>query len=626
MSAYACEPGKGSEPEVGWRWALQMARFHDVTVLTRANNRPTIDAAVESLKGRQPLPTFVYHDRGRMLLDLKRRAGATKLYYLLWQRSAREVAVQLHQIYHYDLMHHVTFAGFRYPTVIWGHGVPTIWGPIGGIESIPRPLLPWKHPVSLRHEVFRNLNNLIQAAPFQVLPKRAAATTLILTSTPEMQRTFAKLGFTAEVMPTVGLNPADLPYQAHARREGPLKLLFVGNIITLKGVDLAIEALARSQSDATLTLIGSGDFQAAAARLAQRLGLSDRVTFRGRLSRTEVLKVYPDYDAFLFPSLHDTGGYAMIEAMFNELPVICLDCGGPAVAVSQGCGVKVRLGPRTAVVNGLASAISTYARNREAVRTNGAAARERILLYYDWSKKGEEMNQRYQQALAPATRQVRTARRGYAGMGGMTSLMHGVFSLRGLAAAMLGILLIGGAGFLSVGRLKTDARQIVSDTLPGLSSAGEANASLAQAFNRTLLLLMADSPERRARLREEVEAFSQATMYHMEGYRRQIYQPTDQLQFDRLLKRRGEYLDIRRRVLDLAENNQRAEALALCEKELLPAYAQYKQAGDKLFEFNMHEGEVRGRNIMKVCTVTQFVVAAIGILIFILGFVIGLFK
>ena len=94
MSAYACEPGKGSEPEVGWQWALQMARYHDVTVLTRANNQPAIEFALAALRGRQPLPVFVYHDRSPVMLDLKRRTKSVKLYYLLWQRSARDVVAQ----------------------------------------------------------------------------------------------------------------------------------------------------------------------------------------------------------------------------------------------------------------------------------------------------------------------------------------------------------------------------------------------------------------------------------------------------------------------------------------------------------------------------------------------------
>src|SRR6266436_5550763 len=134
ISAYACEPAKGSEPEVGWQWALQMARFHDVTVLTRTNNQSAIEAGLEKLQGQQPVPKFVYHD--------------LKSYYVRWQASARKVVAKLHGANRFDLLHHVTFAAYRYPTAIWGHGVPCIWGPIGGAESIPAPLLPRDHPAS----------------------------------------------------------------------------------------------------------------------------------------------------------------------------------------------------------------------------------------------------------------------------------------------------------------------------------------------------------------------------------------------------------------------------------------------------------------------------------------------
>ena len=47
LSAYACEPGRGSEPGVGWNWAIALAALgHDVWVLTRANNRDRIEQAL----------------------------------------------------------------------------------------------------------------------------------------------------------------------------------------------------------------------------------------------------------------------------------------------------------------------------------------------------------------------------------------------------------------------------------------------------------------------------------------------------------------------------------------------------------------------------------------------------
>jgi glycosyltransferase involved in cell wall biosynthesis len=628
MSAYACEPGKGSEPEVGWQWALQMARYHDVTVLTRSNNRRLIEPALEAMRDRQPLPHFVYHDRGATLLNFKRQFKAIKIYYLLWQKSAWEVIHSLHQVHQYDLMHHVTFAAFRYPVAIWGHGVPTVWGPVGGIESIPGALLPWRHLRSLAKELTRNAHNLLQAMPFHVLPRRARATTLILVSTSEMQRVFARLGFETQLMPTIGLNTAELPYQPHRRSGGPLKLLFVGNIITLKGIDLAIEALKASGADATFTLVGSGNYLAAAQAQAAKLGLGDQVFFPGRLPREQVLKIYPDYDVFVFPSLHDTGGYAVIEAMHNELPVICLDCGGPAVAVSERCGIKVPLGPRAGVVAGLAAAIRGYAQNRALLAEHGRAARGRILRQYDWASKGRQMDECYQATANRARDQLahKPSHARYSGMDATTNLLHQMFSFRGVAASLMVLLLIGAVGFLSLGHLKKVANEIVSDTLPGLSYAGEANVTLAQAFNRSLLLMMTDRPERRAELRAEIEHYNTQTTNYLAAYKSQIFARDEQALFDALLQRRVEYLAIRERTFALAESNQRQQALELCQTELFPAYQRYKEAGDKLFEYNMREGTERGRNIMGVCTTTRVIVAGIGIFIFIVGFFIGMFK
>ncbi len=395
MSAYACEPHRGSEQEIGWQWALQMARYHEVTVLTRAKSRPGIEAELARLAPGQARPRVIYHDESAWLLKLKRLSGAPQWYYLLWQRSARALVARLHQEHRYDLLHHVTFAGFRYRTAVWGHEAPCIWGPVGGAESIPVALLPWRHPASLLREGLRNAANLLGTARFSPLPRQARASSLILASTPAMQQAFARIGAQSRLMPTIGLDPATVPYRPHPPAEGPLKMLYVGNIIALKGLDLALEALKAAAIRAELTLIGDGNYLPALKRKTETLGLGGRVMFKGRLPRQEVLELYADYDLFLFPSLHDTGGLAVIEAMCNELPVVCLDCGGPAVAVREGSGIKVPLGPRAEVTAGLAQAIGWYARNRPALAEHGKAAREAVLREYAWEVKGGQMNQCY---------------------------------------------------------------------------------------------------------------------------------------------------------------------------------------------------------------------------------------
>jgi hypothetical protein len=474
----------------------------------------------------------------------------------------------------------------------------------------------------------RNANNLLQAAPFHMLPRRARVSTLILASTYEMQRTFARLGFETRVMPTIGLNPRELPEPA---RQGsstePLKLLFVGNVITLKGIDLAIHALKESDCNASLTLVGDGDFLPAARRLVSRLGLERQVSFPGRLPRAEVLKRYSEYDVFIFPSLHDTGGYAVIEAMFYELPVICLNCGGPAVTVDDDCGVRIPLGTRQEVISNLAGAIRKYAEDRHLAQQHGRGGRQKVLRDYDWNKKGEQMNEVYKQTVARAGSPEGGSRAAgrYSGLGSTTTFLHRMFSFRGLLITLLALFFVGMLGFASLTHLRNKAQEIVDDTLPGLAFAGAANNSMAEGFDRTLMMLIADTPDERSALVRDIDRFNRRTTTLLRAYSQSIFSPEDRLNFDEVAARRESYQEIRRKVIALA-NERRRDAIHVCNDELVPAYTSYKHAAEKLLAFNMRQSEERGKTIMTVCTATQVLVAIIGIGIFILGFLIGLFK
>lgn len=400
LSAYACEPGKGSEPEVGWQWAVHLARLHDVTVITRANNREAIERELPRLPSSQPVPRFIYHDEPSWLLRLKRQLGIHRLYYLLWQRSARRGVARLQHEELFDLIHHVTFAGYRFPTAIDGHGLPGVWGPVGGVESIPASLLPWKYPRELVAEAGRNVLNALTLTFPGRLRRRAQSAAIVVASTPLMRETFERLGVSSQLMSAIGLDTTAIPRRAPAPATGPLKLLFVGNLLALKGVDLALRALAMAATEAQFTIIGDGPIQGQLKQEAVQLGLGQRVHFLGRRPRAEVLQSYADYHALLFPSLHDTGGFAVIEAMAYGLPVICLNAGGPALAMQPDGGICVPLGSRSAVIAGLAQAIQTYDRDRDLLAVHGQNARQLVEQNYDWPSKVQQMDALYRQALA----------------------------------------------------------------------------------------------------------------------------------------------------------------------------------------------------------------------------------
>ncbi len=624
ISAFACEPYQGSEPEVGWQWAVQMARFHDVTVVTQSKNRGNIERALAELRKTQPVPAFVYFDREKYLQRLRKWRSGLQLYCVLWHRAARVFIGSLHQAEPFDLMHHVTIAGFRYQTAIWGHGVPTIWGPIGGIESSPIQLLPWRHLEALLPELARNIHNKIQNWPFSSLRYRLGATTVTLASTREMQQLVEAIGYKVQVMPTIGLRTNEIAFEPRASTQGPLKLLFVGNLIALKGVHLAVEALGRSGTDATLTLIGTGNLQKAMEKRAEQLGLGNRLKFLGRLSREAVMKAYREFDVLIFPSFHDTGGYAVIEAMCNGLPVICLDCGGPAIAVRDGCGFKVPIGSHRNVVDGLSAAIQKYDGNRQVLLEHSRAARQAVIDCYDWDRKGEQMAPVYKEAVAGWD--SKRLKDGFSEATGLSGLLHRLVLTRGIAASVLLMLAISLLGFSSVSLLKKRAQVLAEDAVPGLSYAGEADFNLSQGFNRTLLMLLAQNKDQRERYHAEADEFAQRTAAALTNYENSIFDAEDRKLYDRVISRRENYENIRQQLILMLQQDRRADGEQLCRSNLVPAYDQYKLAGESLFSYNVKSGQRQGHGIFAMGTVTQLFVAILGVMLFIAGFVVGFLK
>ena len=84
ISAYACEPLKGSEQGVGWNWVLQMAKHNKLHVITRSNNQASIEAHLP--RNLAENITFHYYDTHRIIMGLKKKAKGLYFYYFFWQR------------------------------------------------------------------------------------------------------------------------------------------------------------------------------------------------------------------------------------------------------------------------------------------------------------------------------------------------------------------------------------------------------------------------------------------------------------------------------------------------------------------------------------------------------------
>jgi glycosyltransferase involved in cell wall biosynthesis len=185
----------------------------------------------------------------------------------------------------------------------------------------------------------------------------------------------------------------------------PFRVASIGRLVHWKGFHLGLIAFAKFQQEfpeSEYWLIGDGPERKRLEQLACELGVFSKVRFWGASPRPQVLERLRDSDVLVHPALHDSAPGVCLEAMAAECPVICLDLGGPALQVTEETGFKVRAISPQQVVNDLAEAMRHLAQNPLLRKRMGNAARERVMEYFDWDKKGDWIRQAYQSLVLAA--------------------------------------------------------------------------------------------------------------------------------------------------------------------------------------------------------------------------------
>ena len=401
VSAYACEPDKGSEPGVGWNWVRQISIANEAWVITRENNRTAIDRALCADTGNHL--HFEYVSVPRWLSFWKKGQRGVRTYYYLWQFFALLRARRLHGKIGFDIGHHVTFVNDWLWTFLSLMPVPYVWGPIGSHPWSPLCLLANKRAVL--HE---RLRSTIQATMRLIDPLywisgwRASRVVAINNQTANTVplRWIAREQIIIE--PAIGMDM--LPHQSKSpTREDNLKVLFAGRFAPIKAPHLAVEGFAafvsRYNGIASLHMIGEGPELGEITRRIDRLEIGDRVTINGWMPRDMVLRTMQEADIFLFPSM-ESAGMVVLEAMACGLPVVCLDYGGPGTVVNEECGIKIDISDcdvdriNAEIALALLHLSDPVRRGQASV-----ASQKRVFECYQWTQKAKVIESLYRQCL-----------------------------------------------------------------------------------------------------------------------------------------------------------------------------------------------------------------------------------
>jgi glycosyltransferase involved in cell wall biosynthesis len=397
VSAYACEPGRGSEPGEGWHWTNELARFHDLWVVTRANNRRQIQQSLQ--KDSQPGVRWIYFDLPRWLSFWKKQQRGIRIYYVLWQFGAYLKVRRLMQKTKLDLAHHLTFGTYWLPSYVAFLGIPYIWGPLGGGESVPPR---FGRGFSFYGRVFEVIRDLARSIsdlnPFIRFTARNA--NRILTKSVETTARLRKLGADRIQVCQPGISVTDLPEvvddtEAH---KPVLRIISVGRLLHWKGFHYSLKAFAeavKEVQDMEYWIIGEGPERRRLERLVKRLNLGGRTHFWGGVSRDQVLQKMANADTLVHPSLHDSAGWVCLEAMALSKPVVCLDLGGPSLQVTTSTGFKISASNPTQIVKELANTMTKLARCPELRSQLGRAGRNRVLEHFRWRSKALALSNIY---------------------------------------------------------------------------------------------------------------------------------------------------------------------------------------------------------------------------------------
>lgn len=157
------------------------------------------------------------------------------------------------------------------------------------------------------------------------------------------------------------------------------RIIAVGRLEQVKGLDLLIQALARLRAagvDASLTLVGEGSQRAVLEDQACAAQIADWVEFTGRLTREEVRDRLHDADMFVLPSRSEGTPLALLEAMATGTACIAARVGGVPASTGKAALLIPAEDPAA-----LSAAIADLFANPDVRSMLGDAARRRAIFF-----------------------------------------------------------------------------------------------------------------------------------------------------------------------------------------------------------------------------------------------------
>lgn len=186
---------------------------------------------------------------------------------------------------------------------------------------------------------------------------------------------------------------------APAKDNDKFKILFVGRLDKIKGIDVLLKSLRQIKKDliernAEISLVGYGYDENELKNISRNFSLENLVHFKGKLVGENLLKEYIISDLFILPSRSEGQPLTLLEAWAAKLPVIVTDVGDNRFFVKNGENGYI-IPPNDA--NGLSAKILEAIKNPDLSRM-GKGGYAMVKEKYSWKNVAEKTYKTYEEA------------------------------------------------------------------------------------------------------------------------------------------------------------------------------------------------------------------------------------
>lgn len=400
INAYACSPNMGSEPGMAWNWCMNLAKYCELHIITEGEFQDKIEAVLPSLPQRKTMH-FYYNPVTEEIRKMCWNQGDWRFYkyYKEWQWKTYLMAKDICKQTHIDILHQLNMIGFREPGFLWKiPNIPFIWGPVDAKESFP---IAYLEGASLKTKLFMQLKNAITkwqlryAKRVHLAAKRAS---YVVSASSNSQYAFKKyLNIDSPLLNETGCYIQEHPIIDKSSKDS-FDILWVGKLDFRKQLGLAIRSIAATHnSHIKLHIVGGGD-KTSYQDLARKLGIENQCIWYGAISHENVQRIMQNSNVFFFTSVAEGTPHVVLEAIGNNLPVICFNTCGQGDSVNERIGRKIELTDPIISTNEFAQLLNTLDNNRKLLKEMSENCKERQQAL-SWDNKALQMVELYKKAL-----------------------------------------------------------------------------------------------------------------------------------------------------------------------------------------------------------------------------------